>query len=255
MDRQLAVPHERAQGPPWSGAPDQFRLKLLGGFSLAQRDRRIMLPLGAQRLLAHLALQTQPQLRTRVAGTLWPDGTEAQSSANLRSTLWRLRRPGFSLVHATHTYLYVAEELSVDAWEVAATVHRLMDRSASCRTDDLDPAPLGGELLPDWSADEWILVERERLRQLCLHRLEAMCERLLGQRRYAEAIQAGLAAVRGEPLRESAHRAVIAVHLAEGNHSEALRQYRWYERLLHDELGIEPSPQIAGLVGGLRRAL
>jgi DNA-binding SARP family transcriptional activator len=253
MDGEVAVLREGTRHR--SSELEPFRLMLLGGFGLVQRDRGIQLSLGAQRLLAFLALQVQPQLRTRVAGTLWPDGTETQSSANLRSTLWRLRRPGFSLVRTNNSYLGLAQGLSVDTHEVAAMVRRLMDWSAPCRPEDLDPGPLAGELLPDWDTDEWILVERERLRQLCLHGLEAMCQRLLALRRYGEAIQAGLSAVRVEPLRESAHRVLIAVHLAEGNHCEAVRQYRWYERLLRDELGIEPSSQMTGLVGDLQRAV
>lgn len=66
----------------------------------------------------------------------------------------------------------------------------------------------------------------------------------------AEAIEVGLAAVHNEPLRESAHRAVISVHLAEGNRSEALRHYAYYRQLVNDELGIEPSTRMEMLVRG-----
>ncbi|MDP9399167.1 MAG: bacterial transcriptional activator domain-containing protein, partial [Actinomycetota bacterium] len=62
---------------------------------------------------------------------------------------------------------------------------------------------------------------------------------------------AGLAAVQSEPLRESAHRRVIEVHLAEGNLGEALRQYQTYRRLVADELGLPPSPAIRRLVAPL----
>ena len=192
MNSHLAVRQERAEAREQLGDPDQFRLTLLGGFSLAERGRDVMPPLGAQRLLAFLALQRQPQPRTRVAGTLWPDGTDAQSSANLRSTLWRLRRPGFSLVQTTYDHLSLAHGLAVDVCEVNAMVRRLQNPAATCCAEDLDPARLADELLPTWSTDDWILVERERLRQLCLHGLEAMCERLLALRRYGEAVQAGL---------------------------------------------------------------
>jgi DNA-binding SARP family transcriptional activator len=57
--------------------------------------------------------------------------------------------------------------------------------------------------------------------------------------------------VSGEPLRESAHRAVIEVHLAEGNPGEALRQYDLYRRLLRVELGLSPSQAIRSLVAHL----
>jgi DNA-binding SARP family transcriptional activator len=59
--------------------------------------------------------------------------------------------------------------------------------------------------------------------------------------RGGEALEAGLISVEGEPLRESAHRALIRVHLAEGNAGEAVRQYRLCERLLREHLGVEPS--------------
>jgi DNA-binding SARP family transcriptional activator len=148
-------------------------------------------------------------------------------------------------------HLGLADWLTVDVRDVAGRARRLTDRTRPCRPEDLDPAPLCGELLPDWSDDDWILLERERFRQLCLHGLEAQCLRLVGLERFAEAVQAGLAAVRGEPLRESAHRALISAHLAEGNHWEALRQYQWYAQLLRDELGIEPSARITWMVTAL----
>jgi Bacterial transcriptional activator domain len=76
---------------------------------------------------------------------------------------------------------------------------------------------------------------------------------LTGAGRFGAAVQAGLAAVAGEPLRESAHRTLIRAHLAEGNPGEAVRQYHLYRRLLADELAIEPSPAIRGLVQPLLR--
>jgi hypothetical protein len=73
----------------------------------------------------------------------------------------------------------------------------------------------GGELLPGWYED-WVLVERKRLRQLRMHALEALAEKLTEAGRYGVAMPAAYAAVRADPVRESAHRAVVRVHLAEG---------------------------------------
>jgi DNA-binding SARP family transcriptional activator len=60
-----------------------------------------------------------------------------------------------------------------------------------------------------------------------------------------------MAAVRAEPLRESAQRALIAAHLAEGNCGEALDQFKSYERLLASELGLCPSAQMLELVSAI----
>jgi len=82
---------------------------------------------------------------------------------------------------------------------------RLIDHSKDSDENDLGDharAELSSELLPA-CYDDWVLAERERFRQLRLHALEALCERLTASRRYGEAIDAGLAAVCAESLRES----------------------------------------------------
>jgi len=80
-----------------------------------------------------------------------------------------------------------------------------------------------------------------------LHALDTLCERLTTGGRLEEALEAGLCAVAAEPLRESAHRAVVRVHLEEGNTAEAIRQYRLCRRLLKEQLGVEPSPRMLQL--------
>jgi DNA-binding SARP family transcriptional activator len=97
-------------------------------------------------------------------------------------------------------------------------------------------------------------VERERYRQLRLHALEALCRSLTAAGRYSLAIQAGLAAVEADALRESAHRALIRAHLEEGNPSEALRQYRRFRAAVQEELGIPPTDGIEDLVQAFLRA-
>ena len=72
------------------------------------------------------------------------------------------------------------------------------------------------ELLPDWD-DDWLEDERERLGQLHLHMLEAQADRLAADDRFGLALDVALAALRIDPFRESAHRTVIRIHLAEGN--------------------------------------
>ena len=102
-------------------------------------------------------------------------------------------------------------------------------------------------MLPDWY-DDWVLLERERFRQVRLHALEVLSRRLADQGRIGEAIDAAILAVTIEPLRESAHRAVIVLHLEEGNVGEAMRQFETYRTLLARDLGLEPSPALARLV-------
>jgi DNA-binding SARP family transcriptional activator len=222
-------------------------LSLLDAFELRCDGELVSLPPSAQRLLALLALHDRPLLRPHVAGTLWLDTPEDRASANLRSSLWRLNRPGPRLVEATSVQLRLAPEVRVDVRETAALAHRLI---ASDGEIDLDPERLTGELLPDWY-DDWVLLERERLRQLSLHALEALGERLLEASRLGAALEAALAAIVMEPLRESSHRLLIRIHLAEGNAAEAIREFELCRGLFRDQLGLEPSPQLTELVQDL----
>lgn len=229
---------------------DQVRLSLLEGFELRRGDTPVRLPITAQRLVVFLALQRRPVLRSYVAGNLWAEATELHATASLRSALWRLRRADQRLIEANVTHLGIAKDVAVDYQQAMSCVRRLIEDPSIAPSLDLDAAGLGSELLPDWS-EEWILLERERFRQLRLHALEVLCSQLTQAGQYAQALEAGLTAVACEPLRESAHRLLILVHLAEGNRNEALRQYRTYQRLLHDDLGLRPSPELALLVQGI----
>jgi DNA-binding SARP family transcriptional activator len=221
-------------------------LKLLDGFELVCAGRSVPLPLSAQRLLAFVALHDRPLLRPYVAGSLWLDSSEARAYANLRSALWRLHRCGHQLVESVGQRLRLDPSVVIDLHEAEALAQRILGG-----TPDTIPAPkfaaLESDVLPDWY-DDWIVPERERFRQLRLRALDTLCERMTDAGRLDAALELGLAAVAGDPLRESSRRAVMRVHLADGNAAEAIRQYRLFQRLLADQLGLEPSGRMAALL-------
>jgi DNA-binding SARP family transcriptional activator len=235
-----------------------FHLHLLGGFELFLEGQSLRVTIGAQRLVAFLALHERLLPRTYVAGMIWPDVPTDRANANLRAGLWRLPASCRRLVDQSARHLRLATNATVDLRAATALARRLLDRSSSCLESDLGGSArlaLGGELLPDWYDDDWALMERERFHQLRLHALEALCERLTAVGRYGEAVDAGLAAVAAEPLRESAHRVLIKTYLAEGNRLEARRQYQQCCRLMAEELGVEPSALLDQLVAEDRRVL
>ncbi len=234
-----------------AAAPTQ--LNLLNGFELRHDDRAVNVPTNVARVLAFLALRSRPQHRTTVAGTLWLDSPEERAAANLRTALWKARRVDRDLVVSQGSYLKLGPTVEIDLDAMVARAHQLTEDP----TAEIDPATspdgLSDELLPEWY-DDWVLLERERLRQIRLHSLEALCTRLSTLARHGLAIEAGLAAVRAEPLRESAHRAVIRAHLAEGNAGEALRQFDELAKVLRENLGIVPTAATRDLVAALRPA-
>ena len=220
-------------------------LTLLCGFQLESHGTDIALPLGSQRLVAFLAVHRRPLQRLFVAGNLWLDHGEERANASLRTALWRIRRLGLPLVDATRNQLQLARSVQVDLYESEARTRALIhDDDPVHAAHDL---VLDGEVLADWY-DDWVMLERERYRQLRLQALETLCRRLVLAGAHALAIEVGLACVSAEPLRESAHRALIEAHCSQGNVIEGARQYALLRRLLADQLGIEPSPATQELV-------
>ena len=231
------------------------RVALLDGFTLQLGGRGPGqaagdLSHGVQRLIAHLSLAGRPT-RSAVAGHLWPDVPEEQAHGSLRSALWRLQKVAPGLVCVSGGTLFLADDVRVDVRELTDWATRVLDPRTTAEEVADPEVGLGGELLPGWYED-WVLLERERVRQLRMHALEALADKLAAVRRYGEAVQAAYAAVRAEPLRESAHRTVVRVHLAEGNVAEAVRAYDSFRVLLADELGVAPTIQMDSLVVGLR---
>ncbi len=225
---------------------------LLNGFELCAHGDAVPVKAGQQRLVTFLTLHDGLLRRSHVAGARWPDVPAERASANLRASIWRVPAACRAMIGLSAQHITLAGGVTVDFLGAVARARWLIDRSAGCDETDLSKrarAELSSELLPT-CYDDWVLVERDRFRQLRLHALEALCERLTARGRYGEAIDAGLAAVCAEPLRESAHRVLITAHLAEGNHAEARRQYELYRQVIRDELGVEPSRGLRDQMAG-----
>lgn len=233
--------------------PGAVRLTLLNGFELTRGGIPVPLPLAVQRLLAFLALHPQPLLRTYVACNLWPDTTEERAHASLRSALWRLNRCGRLVVGADGPRLRLEPAVAVDLHAARELARQVLAGGCDGGPGVAEASRLYDDLLPDWYED-WVLLEREEFRQLRLRALEALCDRLARDGQVDEALEVGYATLSAEPLRESAHRMLIRIHLAEGNAGEALRQYRLCRRLL-GELGLEPSAQMQELLAGMAAAV
>jgi DNA-binding SARP family transcriptional activator len=224
-----------------------IKVHLFSGPYVTSDGNRIEVPDGGQRLLAFVALHRRPVERRYAAGVLWPLNDDLRAAGNLRSALWRLNMSGLRMITATRSSLALAVGAIVDVDVVGEWAARLIDGHP--RLADLDWLPWGVnafDVLPGWY-DDWALMARERLRTRVLHALESLSRRLINAGRTDQAIEAALLAVGADPLRESAQRALIEAHLAEGSWGEAQRRFLSYRELLRQELGTTPPFEMAQL--------
>jgi DNA-binding SARP family transcriptional activator len=235
-------------------AQQGVQLALLGESELRHGGDIVQLSLGAHRLLSFLALQDGGVQRAAAAEALWPNHRPGRAAANLRSALWQARRVNTTtVIDCTGQRISLASSVQVDMWQLTRCAHQIMaspSPATGLTGHDEVVEGLARELLPDWS-DDWVVLERERWDQLRLHALETLARCLIKAEKYLPAMEVALTAVAIEPVRESAHRTVIEVHIAEGNSACAIKHYQRYRGLLQRELGVLPSQRMDRLVRSL----
>jgi DNA-binding SARP family transcriptional activator len=229
---------------PDLGHLPEVAVRLLDGFGLVVDNRMTPVIPSSQRILAYLALHERPVDRGVLAEALWPDIPVRRAAARLRSALWRLVRPTCPIVETGQSTLGLADSVTVDVTTVRRFAAELATPGPLRRTP---PVSLSAELLPGWT-ERWVTAERDWFQQMCLRTLEALSERFRADGDHFHAHEAAEAAVRLDPLRESAYRKLIELHLSDHNPAAALRQYTTYRRRLHTELGLQPSPEIHRLL-------
>jgi DNA-binding SARP family transcriptional activator len=184
--------------------------------------------------------------RTHAAGSLWPELDSYRALANLRTALWRLRSTPFEVVESTGPAVRLSSTVAVDVRTGEELVRRVLRGDLERDEARRSPTALRWDVLPHWD-EEWLVFERERFRELRLHALERLCDQLAGWGDYAEAVDCALIAIEAEPLRESAHRALMRAHIAEGNQAQAMQDLRMLTDQLWEELEVRPSQETIAL--------
>jgi DNA-binding SARP family transcriptional activator len=230
----------------------QTRLRLLTEFQLLVDGNSVTLPHSVERVLAFLGISQAPVSRARIAGVLWPDVADKRANGDLRSALWRLRRIT-GVVREENRRLALAPQVAVDVVEMTDLTRSLIFDPDPAMLDSVPALVHAHAILPGWD-EEWLVVERERFRMTRLRALERSAQALLTGGDLEGALDAALASVDTEPYRETAHRLVVQIHIAEGNHAQAIRTYQAYRSQVAAELGIAPSARMDDLVAPLSQS-
>lgn len=251
----VPAPAQLTMTAPDDGIPTLvIDISLMGAFELTVGGRVVRdLSIGSQRLLVFLALHDRAMARVAVAGSMWPEVSDERAGISLRSALSRLDPETREAIMVASVGLGLADTVTVDYRTSQAIARRILRDDLSPELMSQATSLLSAELLPDWY-DDWVVAEAEDWRQLRVSALETLADSLVNGNHLADAAGAARAAIKVDPLRESAHATLIRVHLAEGNQSEALRVFDRYSALLLSALDLEPTPHMIELVESIRRS-
>jgi DNA-binding SARP family transcriptional activator len=243
---------------------DELSLMLLGGVRIEWQHKPLtgFISSKAQALLIYLALTKIPHSRQALVGLLWGETVEKSARANLRVTLSNLHSlvPG-QLIISRQTIAIdpsSAHWLDVDAFK--AGLHRSDGPPTNGEIAALRAAVeiYRGDFLAGFYVrearmfEEWVLAQRESLRQLQLQALYTLGVALGERREYATALDYLARLLIIEPWQEEAHQQMMLLLARNGQRSAALAQYETCRRLLAKELGIEPSRAIQHLYHQIR---
>jgi DNA-binding SARP family transcriptional activator/predicted ATPase len=222
-----------------------LRIRLLGEFSLVYDDQPVTTVNTArlQSLLAYLVLHRDaPQPRHHLAFQFWPDSTEPQAHTNLRKLFHQLHQAlpeaDRFLCADTHTLQWHPDApFTLDAADFENAIGQA--HSPQALRDAV--ALYRGDLLPS-CYDDWILPERERLRQAFVEATERLIALLEDERDYRAAIGYAQRLLKHDPLQEAIYCHLMRLHALNGDRAAALRAYHACAAILQRELDVEPGP-------------
>jgi DNA-binding SARP family transcriptional activator len=227
----------------------RLSLRLLGDFQAELGGPVRLRTRKTQALLAYLAVPPgQSHSRDKLATLLWGDRSQSQARSRFRETLFALRR---ALAEADPPCLTrIGEAIALDAKSVDVDAGALERLAKAGDVESLAKAArlyrgdfLQGLAFRGTQFEDWLMAERERLRELALEILA----KLVAQQRAAgaaeEALQTALRLLALDPLQEPVHRSLMHLYCDVGRRVSALQQYQECVRVLQRELGIEPEDE------------
>ncbi|NQV80688.1 MAG: hypothetical protein HQ495_09045 [Alphaproteobacteria bacterium] len=238
-----------------------LRVQLLGGFHLQTGDRPLE-GFGTRRtrsLFAYLLLNRGRMFARELLAekTVAPEAPDPLKA--LRQELWNIRsalkkadvEPTFIVADSDVVGAREHDDalmLDVDAFVTSLSQAPRSDELTEQHVNSLEEATTlyGGDLLAG-ATDDWILVERELLRDRYLGALDRLMVHYLRQEAWSHALRAGKRLLAEDPLAEYVHRNLMRAYYAMGHRAAALRQYQTCRRLLRNELEVEPMPETQDL--------
>ena len=195
--------------------------------------------------------------RDKLATLLWSGTSDEQARQSLRQVLVTLRRAlaHHALLIAGHGEVALeGPGLDVDTVRFEALVRDgstgALAEAAALYQGDL----LEGIRVKEPPFEEWLLAERERLREMVVEALAKLLAHQVDGRPAAPAIRTAMRILTLDPARESVHRDLMRLFESQGRRGDALRQYRLCVDALHRELGLEPRPETRQLYQDIVRA-
>jgi DNA-binding SARP family transcriptional activator len=235
--------------------------RVLGPLEVLDDGRRLELGAPRQRaVLAFLILHANEVVSTdRLSEALWPDGIPRTAAKAIQVYVSALRKTFGAARDALETrgpgYLLHVGPGELDLHEFERFLAAARDADAATRAALLRDALAlwRGAPLVDFEYESFVQAESARLAELRQLALEARIEADLELGGGAELVAELQTLVASRPLQERPRALLMRALYRAGRQSDALDVYREGKRVLDEELGLEPGPELRDLERAILR--
>ncbi len=239
----------------------RVEVKLLGAFTVRRGGVAVeTAAFGGRRvraLVRILAVQRgRVASRDMLIDALWGEELPADPATNLNVIVNRARRalgqPDAILTEGAGYLLRGGPDVVVDVEQFqervgAASAALARGDHAAAASEAAAALRLWDDPLPEDAYAEWARPHRDRLERLHQDALETAASALLSTGRPGEAVAPAAEAVGRQPLREASRVLLMRALAAAGDQAAAVSAYLDLQRMLADELGIDPSAEATRL--------
>jgi DNA-binding SARP family transcriptional activator len=262
---------ESALGEPSAGdeaAPTALRARLFGHFELLCDGEPVHLGRNGKALAILkylLAHRSRPVSQDHLMGWLWPDSNLKKARWSLNSAIHGLRKllgrcP--SLGGQSEHYILLEEgyyrlspavgvatdiEDFDDGYERGRRLERMGSAEEAARAYEEAVGLYRGDYLLEDLYEDWTMVERERLSNAHVEMLDRLAVHYMQSGQLRDSVRACYEVLEKDRCHEDSHRLLMSCYVRLGQRGRALRQYRLCERILGQEYGTTPSPEIQDL--------
>ncbi|WP_170928836.1 BTAD domain-containing putative transcriptional regulator [Deinococcus hopiensis] len=190
-------------------------------------------------LLAYLAVEG-PTPRALLASLLWPTSSDSVGRNNLVHLLRRIASMSRSQLTVSNEAVALNPAVWTDVGVLTAG-----EALSAFRLDGAFLENAAFNELPEF--DDWVHLQRERLLQLALRRLNGLRAQAELDGELGLALEYAVRLSELDNLSEETHRHLMRLHYLNGDRGAALSAYRYCTTVLLRELGVQPMPETARL--------
>jgi DNA-binding SARP family transcriptional activator/ATP/maltotriose-dependent transcriptional regulator MalT len=247
-----------------------LKLFLFGTPHITYHDQPIKLARRkALALLCYVAIHPQPLGRDSLATLLWSELDQERSRGELRVSLWGINKaigddwfittrdtvqmnpdkPVWTDVGAFESFINTPKTHTHHPNEVCLMCLPPYEKAVALYTNDF-LAGFGVSAAPDF--DDWMMTQAEALRVPYHTALKKLVLGYSAQNQYETALGYAQRWLALDPFHEEAHRLIMCLQAWMGNKTGALGAYLACERILADELDVQPSADTTQLYEAIR---